>query len=68
MIETVTIPKARFAAIIRKFGNPVEAGDGYILSVPLSECGNVGNLEIIPADGADGHPSISYVAYEQGKA
>jgi hypothetical protein len=67
MIKTITIPKARLAAIIKKFGKPVEAGDGYILSVPLSECGNVGNLEIVPADGADG-VSISYVAYEQRTA
>jgi hypothetical protein len=64
MIETITIPKARLAAIIRKFGKPLDAGDGYILSVPLSQCGSVGNLEIIPADGADG-VAISYVAYEQ---
>jgi hypothetical protein len=62
VVETITIPKARFAAIIRKFGRPVEAGDGYILSVPLTECG-VGHMEVIPADGAEGS-SISYVAYE----
>jgi hypothetical protein len=59
------ITKVRLAAIIKKFGKPVEAGDGYILSVPLVDCIHVGNLEVIPADGADGRPSISYIAYEK---
>ena len=64
MSETITIHKSRLAAIIKKFGKPVEAGDGYILSVPLKECVGVDDLEVVPADGADGL-SISYVAYEQ---
>ena len=42
----------------------MEAGDGYILSVPLLECIHVGDLEVIPADGADAF-SISYVAYRK---
>lgn len=66
MIETVTIPKFRLAAIIKKFGKPVEAGDGYILSVPLEDCIGVSSLEVLPADGADGL-AISYVAHEQAK-
>jgi hypothetical protein len=66
-MDTITIPKARLAAIIRKFGNLVKAGDGYVLSVPLTECAELGNLEVVPADGAEGTPSIAYVAYKQEK-
>jgi len=63
MSKTITIHKSRLAAIIKKFGKPVEAGDGYILSVPLAECVGVDKLEVFPADGAEGL-SISYVAHE----
>lgn len=62
--KKIEVDEGRFAAIIRKYGKPVEAGDGYVLSVPLKECVGVSGLKVIPADGADGL-SISYIAYEE---
>jgi hypothetical protein len=62
MTETITIPKAKLAAIIKQFGKPLESGEGFILSVPIAEFRNAGNLEVIPADGADGF-AISYIAH-----
>lgn len=63
MSKTITISKARFAAIIKHFGRPL-GSDGFVLSLSFKDCVGSGTMDVHPADGADGPSTISYIAYE----